>query len=125
MSPHLHAVDSHVEEGPVPVSYEDLFAYMPMHNYIFAPSREVWPAASVNARLPPVLIGHSPLGKEIRRRASDWLDRHRPVEQMTWAPGEPMVIEDRLVSEGGWIVREGCRVFNLYRPPTIVPSGAA
>jgi hypothetical protein len=38
------------------VSLKDFHAYMPMHNYIFAPSREVWPATSVNARVLPVLI---------------------------------------------------------------------
>ena len=34
---------------------EDFYAYMPQHRYIFAATRELWPAASVNARLP--LIG--------------------------------------------------------------------
>jgi hypothetical protein len=28
------------------------------------------------------------------------------------------VIVDKLISEGGWIDRPGCRVFNLYRPPS-------
>ena len=46
-----------------------------------------------------------------------WLDQHRPVEQMTWYPGEPMLICDRLIAEGGWIARPGSTVFNLYRPP--------
>src|SRR5262245_34156277 len=41
---------------------------------------------------------------------------------MTWAPGYPMEIKDRLISEGGWIRRPGCTVFNLYRPPNIVPG---
>ena len=30
-----------------------------------------------------------------------------------------MLIEDRLVDEGGWIARNGVRCFNLYRPPEI------
>src|SRR5262249_28966934 len=47
--------------------------------------------------------------------------KHRAVEQMTWAPGYPMEIKDRLISEGGWIDRPGCTVFNLYRPPNIEP----
>ena len=33
------------------VLLDDFNAYMPMHSYIFAPSREMWPAASVNARI--------------------------------------------------------------------------
>src|SRR5262249_32027467 len=42
-----------MDEG---VSLEDFYAYMPQHNYIYVPSREPWPAASVNARIPPVPI---------------------------------------------------------------------
>ena len=33
------------------VSLDDFNAYMPTHSYIFTPSREMWPAASVNARI--------------------------------------------------------------------------
>ena len=66
------------------VSLDDFYAYMPMHCYIYAPSREMWPASSVNARIPPI---PGPDGKGVA--ASAWLDRHKPVEQMTWAPGLP------------------------------------
>jgi hypothetical protein len=55
---------------------------------------------------------------------SRWLDQNRPVEQMTWAPGKPMIISDRLVAEGGWIDHAGVTCFNLYRPPTIEPGDA-
>jgi hypothetical protein len=100
---------------------------MPSHKYILGPSRELWPAASVNARVPPVPVldktGKPKLdgnGNIVHQKPSSWLDQHRAVEQMTWAPGEPELIEDRLVSEGGWIERKGVATFNLYRPPTIV-----
>lgn len=39
------------------VSIEDFHAYMPQHSYIYAPSREMWPAGSINARLPPISAG--------------------------------------------------------------------
>jgi hypothetical protein len=109
----------HGKDVPLPpgVKPEDFHAYMPMHSYIFAPSREMWPASSVNARLPSC-AGDD--GKEIK--ASAWLDRNQAVEQMTWAPGLPMLIKNRLVSDGGWIEREGVTCFNLYRPPTITPG---
>ena len=45
-----------------PISLDDFHAYMPQHSYIFTPTRELWPAASVNARLPPVI---GPDGKPI------------------------------------------------------------
>jgi Family of unknown function (DUF5906) len=109
------------------VSIEDFYAYMPMHNYIFEPSGELWPAASVNARVPPIPLVSSngkPILDENKKpkkiAAAVWLDRNKAVEQMTWAPGLPAVIEDKLISEGGWIDRRGCRVFNLYRPPSHV-----
>jgi hypothetical protein len=51
--------------------------------------------------------------------ASAWLAKHAPVEQMTWAPGLPQLVRDKLISDGGWIERKGVTVLNLYRPPTI------
>ena len=35
------------------VTLTDFHAYMPMHAYIFIPTRVLWPASSVNARIPP------------------------------------------------------------------------
>ena len=97
------------------VSLDDFLAYMPQHSYIFTPSRELWPAGSVNARLPPVMVDGTSISP------AKWLDTNAAVEQMTWAPGSPLLIENKLISDGGWFVRPGCKVFNLYRPPTIVP----
>ena len=73
------------------VSVEDFHAYMPMHSYIFEPTREMWPAASVNARIPSIPVLESDgkpaldeSGNEKKVRASAWLDQNRAVEQMTW-----------------------------------------
>ena len=96
------------------VSLDEFFAYMVMHNYIFVPTRDLWPASSVNGRIPPVSDGSQTI------TASAWLDKHKPVEQMTWAPGEPLLIKDRLLAEGGWVEHPGVACFNLYRPPNIV-----
>lgn len=92
-----------------PISLNDFHAYLPEHKYIFAPLGKLWPAASVNERL----------GKVGRLTAATWLDRNQAVEQMTWAPGEPELIEGKLLDAGGWIHRSGVRSFNLYRRPTI------
>src|SRR5262245_58242885 len=94
------------------LSINNFYAYMPMHNYIYAPTRETWPASSVNARIAPI-NGVS---------ASAWIDQHQPVEQLSWIPGEPMPIKDHLISEGGWIEHTGSTVFNLYRTRTITPG---
>jgi hypothetical protein len=119
---------AHASDG---VAIDDFNAYMPMHSYIFTPSREMWPAGSVNARIPPIPLlnkkGEPILdndGKQKTTSASAWLDKNKPVEQMTWAPGEPMLIPDRLISDGGWIHRKNVTCFNLYRPPVIEPGNA-
>ena len=88
---------------------------MPMHNYVCLKTREFWPAASVNARVAPIKKGKKSI------LASAWLDANVPVEQATWAPGRPMLIADKVVSDGGWIDQPRFTVLNLYRPPTIEP----
>jgi hypothetical protein len=94
------------------LSAKNFYGYMPMHNYIYAPTRETWPASSVNARIPPI-------GK---MSASEWIDKNQPVEQLSWIPGKPMLIKCYIISDGGWIKHQGNSVFNLYRAPTITPG---
>ncbi len=118
-------------KAPRGVTILDFRAYMPAHRYIFMPSGEMWPASSVNARIAPITLrdkDHNDIcddnGKPKKIPASSWLDQHRPVEQLTWAPGQKQVVVDRLISDGGWIEREGCAVFNLYRPPVPINGSA-
>jgi Family of unknown function (DUF5906) len=47
------------------------------------------------------------------------------VEQMTWCPGLPMLIANRLVVLGGWIERPDVTSFNLYRAPRLDLDDAA
>jgi hypothetical protein len=108
------------------VRLEAFRAYKPMHNYIYTPTRMAWPASSVDATIPPVKLfdkDGNPMidnkGKQKSIPASQWLDQHQSVEVMTWAPGRPMLIEDWLIMEGGWVRRNGVTTLNLYRPPTI------
>jgi hypothetical protein len=91
------------------IHLEDFVAYLPKHNYIFLPTREPWPGTSVIARIKPVEDG----GELIA--ASTWLDKHRPVEQMTWCPGLELLIQDRLIAEGGWIERPARRSICIAR----------
>jgi hypothetical protein len=94
------------------VSINDFYAHLPTHKYIFVPTRELWGAEGVNAKIPPIPFGDKLIP------ASKWLDWNRTVEQMAWCPGEPMIISGRLIAEGGWIEKPGASCFNLYRPPT-------
>jgi hypothetical protein len=47
------AVDVEQDDGGEGVNLTDFVAYMPQHKYIYIPTREMWPGASVNARIPP------------------------------------------------------------------------
>jgi hypothetical protein len=113
-----------------PVSMEDFCRYLIQPNaYFFIPCRELWPASSVNARLPriPLLTKsgqpkRDKNGKAIRIPATKWIDDNRRVEQTTWHPGLPMFITDRLAVAGGWVEKRGTISFNLYRAPRIVPG---
>jgi hypothetical protein len=123
-----------VEAAAVAVTTADFYAYLPAHQYLFVPTRELWPGSSVNAKCAqPRDAAGQPVTKQVPRKGkggvtnfesvpmppTEFLDEQRAVEQMTWAPGEPMVIADRLVSDGGWIDRPGSHCFNLYRPPVL------
>lgn len=111
---------------------EDFVAYLPLHNYIYIPTGEHWPLASVNSCLPPVPmvdIKGRPLMKtgkhknvQKTQKPAEWLDLNNAVEQKTWVPGEPQMIRDKVMPQGGgngWIADPGAKVFNLYQPPTI------
>jgi hypothetical protein len=113
-------------ELPPVITLSDFYAFMPEHKYIFAPNASLWPVASVNARLPKVLLlgpdGQALTdedGNEKTLKPSTWLDQNRAVEAMVWAPGEPEAIHGRLPSLGvsGWIRRPDTCTFNTYRPP--------
>ena len=106
------AADGAEGEG---VRLEDFVAYMQSHDYIFKPAGDFWPAARVNARLQKVKLfdgsGHPVIdedtGEQKEIKPSVWLASHAAVEQMTWAPGLPQLIGDKLINEGGWIDRKG------------------
>jgi hypothetical protein len=96
-----------------------------MNQFFFVPSLTLWPAASVDARLSAVPVHDadgSPVlnkkGEPVRLPASKWISQHRSVETMTWAPGLPPIIDDKVMTEdGGLVDSPGRRCFNTYRPP--------
>jgi hypothetical protein len=116
---------------PDRLSVADFYAYLPAHSYLYRPTREMWPGSSVNAKISPVPVldeRGNPLfdtkGCPKQMSAAAWLDANKSVEQMTWAPGEPELIKDRHIVEGGFIEHRGASTFNLYRPPAIIPGNA-
>ena len=96
-------------------SFEDFYAYLPAGTFIHAATRENWPASSINAILPKVENDN----------ASVYLAKTRPVHQMTWAPGFPMIIRGKRVDNGGWVADPDNVIFNLYQGPTIAAGDAS
>jgi len=111
---------AHTPVAPVAAgtTVEDFYAYLPDHRYIFRPARELWITEGVNGSLPPVLVAGASV------KPSKWLDQNRAVEQITWAPSEPELIENKLIREGGFIQRQGVHAYNMYLAPTIVPGNS-
>lgn len=89
-----------------------MFYYHSEENkFIFTPTGALWVAKAVNSRL-PWYGGASP---------ASIIARSRAVEQATWAPGKPQLIEGQLIHSGvGWVDHRGARVWNYYKPPTII-----
>lgn len=92
---------------PEGICVEDFRAYLPTHTYIYEPTGEMWPAASVNAKL-------TGSGK---KKASEWLDDNRAVVQITWTPDEGRIIDGKVIRDGGWVDQPGVQVYNQYLPP--------
>jgi hypothetical protein len=104
------------------ISLEHFHAYMPQHNTSSRRRGDV--AAEERQFRDRAIADHRQRPAGARRqgqapgscRASAWLDKRKPVEQMTWAPGMPALIRGRLMFEGGWFDLAAAACFNLYRP---------
>ncbi|MGE3771481.1 MAG: primase-helicase family protein [Gammaproteobacteria bacterium] len=92
---------------------DDFYHYAPDNRCIYLPTGEMWACASAD-----MAIKHwpkNPQGEAMK--PSRWLARNRAVDQITWHPGRPQVQSGVSVRDGGYVVDDKTRVFNLYRPP--------
>jgi hypothetical protein len=74
----------------LPAGLLEFYAHMPSHQYLFAATRELWPGASVNGRVPWVKCTVN--GKPRTVSPTRWLDKRRAVVQLAWHPAEPQII---------------------------------
>jgi hypothetical protein len=107
------------------IGLEDFYALPAVNQFLFMPTRELWPRTSVDGLLPPIQTGRKRAGKYVVLKPSSWLTQYRRVEQLSWVPGLPEIIEDKLIFDGGWQDRQGGRCLNLYRPPQTVLGDAS
>jgi Bifunctional DNA primase/polymerase, N-terminal len=94
---------------PTGATVNDFYHHGPTNTFIYCKTNDMWPSGSINGRF----------GKG----SSIGIARTKSVEQATWAPGLPMVVRDKLISNGRWIDEPGAAVYNLYKPPLIEGKG--
>jgi hypothetical protein len=103
---------------------DDFVAHLATHKYLYRPTGDLWPQAGVNAAVDPASQGRIDAnGNPVYQLASNWIDEHEPVHQITWSPRDPEIIAGRLLTQGGWIERSDFRGYNQYRPPAISLGG--
>jgi hypothetical protein len=89
----------------------DFAAYLPDGKYIYKPTGKVWDVSGINRAFPSIGSGKD------ATKASVLVDQQCPVHDITWMPGEPLIIEGAFLDQGGWVTKQGARVYNSYRPP--------
>jgi hypothetical protein len=99
------------KDVPTGATVKDFYHHGPTNTFIYCKTNDMWPAGSINGRF----------GKG--KSAS--IARTNSVEQATWAPGLPLIVRDKLISNGKWISEPGATVYNLYKPPLISGKGDA
>lgn len=113
------------------VALED-FVVLPDNTYMFLPCRTTWARTFINSQLPRQMVCDASgqpkkdgKGKPVTMLATTWIDNNSAVHGLTWAPGLPLFINDKMAVAGGWIERKEMRVLNLYRPPRLTLGDAA
>lgn len=99
-------------EDANPISHTNFWWVAPQGDALFMLTRELWPATSVTGAL----------GKIQGVAAAEWLRKNKLAAQMVWAPGEPSIIEDKLMNGGSWTRVAGAKAINTYLPP-VMPAG--
>ncbi|MET4237994.1 bifunctional DNA primase/polymerase [Bradyrhizobium sp. RT10b] len=95
----------------------DYWAHLPSGRMIYERTGELFNSASVDKHIGRVKDAMKTEGPGAL--PSTWLSQHRFVKSMGWAPGEPKIIEDRVLTNDGWIRSRGDRTFNRYVPPHV------
>ncbi|MGJ5177412.1 DUF5906 domain-containing protein [Bradyrhizobium oligotrophicum] len=95
----------------------DYWAHLPSGKMIYERTGELFSASSVDKHIGRVKDAMRTEGPGTL--ATTWLSQHRFVKSMGWAPGEPKIIEDKVLTIDGWIRSPGDKTFNRYVAPHI------
>jgi len=110
------------------ITVDDYQAFLPNSTFIFEPTNRTWNTKGVNSQIGMVTVmdvAGNPVrdattGEIKRLKAAEWLSRFKPIHEITWAPGEIKVIEDKVVSNEGWKEKPGTKTYNHYQAPNII-----
>jgi hypothetical protein len=84
-------------------------AHLPSGKIIHESSRGLWASGSFDKHVGRIKDAMKVEGPGML--ASTWLSQYRAVQSMGWDPGEPMIIENKTLTESGWVHAPGCRSF--------------
>ena len=93
------------------------WAHLPSGKMIYEGTREMWTSGSLDKHIGRVKDAMKTEGPGTL--ASTFLSQHRAVKSMGWAPGEPMIVEDKVLTNEGWLRSPGDLTFNRYLAPDI------
>lgn len=95
---------------PQGAQWEDFYSIMSQGKYLYVPTRRLWDRDAVV--------------RAIGRDDANIIDQQRQCQELTWAPGLPMVIPGKVILNGAWRDQLGANTFNTYCPPDPIPAWA-
>jgi hypothetical protein len=110
--------------------FEDFYSYTVGGRCIYRPRRMFCSNEAVDRCLgPQPLVRNGAVVKNTKGKvatilASMALAEQRNVHAVTWLPGAPEIVVDKLVVDIGWIPHPGAMTYNMYRPPLIIAGDA-
>jgi hypothetical protein len=105
--------------APNELTPADFWACLPLHNYINRRTREFWSVEAVNGHLKRFTEGVCE-----GMRPAAWLDMFRFVQQVSWQPAYPEIIEGKVATAGMLSDDPTGRIYNLFHPSDAVASYA-
>jgi hypothetical protein len=94
---------------------QDFWAHLPSHKYINTVTRELIPVDALNGSL-------KRFGDSLGMKPAQWLDMMRAVQQMSWQPEYPEIIEGMVSVDGVLKPDAKGKIYNLYRPSDAVAT---
>jgi hypothetical protein len=113
------------------MSLDDFWSYAPERKYFYEPCNTLYVGQFIDSyfgKQPVLDASGNPVrkaGKLVMQPTTKMLDQTKWLNQISWAPGQPKIIEGRVFDRDGWKPVLSARCMNTYQPPRIDPGDAA